>query len=209
MAPGELGDDKDVWAVSGQHLASVAIPDGSEGEAGSGLGSKESAANRLTGARGGLWAMDVTEYDWRKPKKSICTTGRIWDCDISFQPFRRMARRRRDCRFGPPLSLKRDNRGNLNHEAVNEVLSEFIVLPLNSPPYYAPYNGAIEESQQELKACLREKFLSDLPFSANHPAAGYGEVAVHDLNHRLRPYLNGKTSCQVFFSLAERPVFSN
>ena len=67
------------------------------------------------------------------------------------------------CRFGPPLFLKRDNGGNLNHRAVNEVLSEFFVLPLNSPAYYAPYNGAIEESQGELKACLREKLMTHGP----------------------------------------------
>jgi hypothetical protein len=104
--------------------------------------------------------------------------------------------------------LKRDNGGNLNHRAVNEVLSEFFVLPLNSPAYYAPYNGAIEESQRELKACLREKLLPDFPHSENHCAAAYAEVAAHDLNHRLRPCLHGKTSCQVFFSLAARPRFS-
>jgi len=33
-------------------------------------------------------------------------------------------------RFGPPLFLKRDNRGNLNHRVVNEVLAEFFVLAL-------------------------------------------------------------------------------
>jgi len=104
--------------------------------------------------------------------------------------------------------LKRDNGGNLNHGAVNGVLSEFFVLPLNSPVYYAPYNGAIEESPRELKACLREKLIPDLPLSENHSAAVYAEVAAHDLNHRLRRGLNGKTSCQVFFSWAERPVFS-
>ena len=60
-------------------------------------------------------------------------------------------------RFGPPLLLKRDNGGNMNHSAVNDVLAEFFILPLNSPAYYAPYNGAIEESQREMKRCLREK----------------------------------------------------
>ena len=112
------------------------------------------------------------------------------------------------CRFGPPLFLKRDNGGNLNHGSVNAALAEFFVLPLNSPVYYAPYNGAIEESHRELKACLREKLICDLPDSENHSMAVYAEVAAHDLNHRLRPCLNGKTSCQVFFSPAERPVFS-
>jgi hypothetical protein len=110
-------------------------------------------------------------------------------------------------RFGPPLLLKRDNEGNLNHGVVNGVLSEFFVLPLNSPEYYAPYNGAIEESQRELKACLREKLVLGIPGSQD-PIAMYAEVAAHDLNHRLRPCLQGRTSCQVFFSLGEKPVFS-
>jgi len=111
-------------------------------------------------------------------------------------------------RFGPPLFLKRDNEGNMNHGAVNGVLSEFFVLPLNSPEYYAPYNGAIEESQRELKACLREKLIPAVLDSANPSAAVYAEVAAHDLNHRLRPCLRGKTSCQAFFSSEERPIFS-
>jgi len=92
--------------------------------------------------------------------------------------------------------------------AVNGVLAEFFVLPLNSPVYYAPYNGAIEESQRDLKACLREKLIPDPPGSANRSMAVYAEVAAHDLNHRLRPCLNGKTSCQVFLSPGERPVLS-
>ncbi len=111
------------------------------------------------------------------------------------------------CRFDPPLFLKRDNAGNLNHVAVNEVLSEFFVLPLNSPEYYAPYNGAIEESQRELKACLREKLIPELDYSENHSPV-YAEVAAHDLNHRLRSCLRGKTSCQVFFSSLGKPFFS-
>ena len=110
-------------------------------------------------------------------------------------------------RFGPPLLLKRDNAGNLNHGVVNGVLSEFFVLPLNSPEYYAPYNGAIEESQRELKACLREKLVAGIPCSPD-PIAVYAEVAAHDLNHRLRPCLQGRTSCQAFFSSGEKPVFS-
>ncbi len=82
------------------------------------------------------------------------------------------------------------------------------MLPLNSPEYYAPYNGAIEESQRDLKACLREKLIPDLLCSENHSPAVYAEVAAHDLNHRLRPCLRGKTSCQVYFSLGEKPAFS-
>jgi hypothetical protein len=57
--------------------------------------------------------------------------------------------------FGTPLFCKRDNGGNLNHHAVNDVLEEANVIPINSPPYTAPYNGAIEHIQVEFKDYLR------------------------------------------------------
>jgi hypothetical protein len=162
-----------------------------------------------------VWAMDGTEYDLGMTGKVLhnmqdlgsrykfsplageCPAGEEIAGYLSEKFFR----------FGPPLLLKRDNAGNLNHGVVNGVLSEFFVLPLNSPTYYAPYNGAIEESQRELKACLREKLVPGIPCSPD-PIAVYAEVAAHDLNHRLRPCLQGKTSCQVFFSWGEKPVFS-
>ena len=166
---------------------------------------------------GVVWAMDVTEDD-------LGMAGRIHlqntqdlgsrykfpplsgECPVGEEVAGYLSEK--FCRFGPPLFLKRDNGSNLNHGAVNGVLAEFFVLPLNSPGYYAPYNGAIEESQRELKACLREKLIPDLPGSENHSMTVYAEVAAHDLNHRLRPCLHGKTSCQVFFSLEEKPVYS-
>jgi hypothetical protein len=166
---------------------------------------------------GVVWAMDVTEYDLGMagkmhlhntqdlgsrykfpPMVGECPVGEKIAGDLS----------EKFCRFGPPLFLKRDNGGNMNHGAVNGILSEFFVLPLNSPEYYAPYNGAIEESQRELKACLREKLITHLLDSENPSAAVYAEVAAHDLNHRLRPCLQGKTSCEVLFSWEERPIFS-
>jgi hypothetical protein len=110
-------------------------------------------------------------------------------------------------RYGAPLVLKRDNEGNMNHAAVNDVLEEFFILPLNNPEYYAPYNGAIEESQRELKSCLREKLSLASPECRDHLPA-YAEAAVNDLNHRVRPCLNGKTSCQVFFAPTCKPVFT-
>jgi hypothetical protein len=166
---------------------------------------------------GVVWAMDVTEYDLEGAGKIHLHNTQDLGSRYKFSPLTGECPVGEEIagylsekfgRFGPPLFLKRDNGGNLNHGVVNEVLSDFFVLPLNSPTYYAPYNGAIEESQRELKACLREKLIPDLPLSENHSAAVYAEVAAHDLNHHLRPCLNGKTSCQVFFSLAEKPVFS-
>lgn len=109
-------------------------------------------------------------------------------------------------RFGPPLFLKRDNGGNMNHAVVNDVLAEFFVLPLNSPAYHAPYNGAIEESQREVKDCLREKLALGSTDYLEHISV-YAEAAANDLNHRLRPCLSGKTSCQAFFE-SPNPAFS-
>jgi hypothetical protein len=60
-------------------------------------------------------------------------------------------------RFGAPLFVKRDNGSNLNHTAVNDVLIEYFVMPVNSPVQYPPYNGAIEEAQTELKIGLEAK----------------------------------------------------
>jgi hypothetical protein len=163
-----------------------------------------------------VWAMDVTEYDLGGAGKVHLHNTQDLASRYKFPPMAGECPVGEEIagylseefvRFGPPLFLKRDNAGNLNHAAVDGVLAEFFVLPLNSPEYYAPYNGAIEESQRELKTCLREKLaLGILP--SPDPIAMCAEVVAHDLNHRLRPCLQGKTSCQVFFSLEGKPVFS-
>lgn len=100
--------------------------------------------------------------------------------------------------YGPPLFLKRDNGGNLNHAEVEKVLSEYMVIPLNSPTYYPPYNGAIEKAQQEVKEKIKEKgaHLDVVPKEHFKPCT---ESACHDLNHIHRRCLKGRTSCQVFF----------
>lgn len=165
---------------------------------------------------GVVWAMDVTEYDLGGAGKIHLHNTQDLGSRYKFPPMTGECPIGEEIagylsekffRFGPPLFMKRDNAGNLNHAAVNGVLSEFFVLPLNSPEYYAPYNGAIEESQREVKACLREKLVPGIPCSPD-PIAVYAEVAAHDLNHRLRPCLQGKTSCLVFFCPEEKPVFS-
>ena len=101
--------------------------------------------------------------------------------------------------FGPPMFLKRDNGGNLNHKAVNEVLEEYYVMPLNSPAYYPPYNGAIEKAQTELKNGLASKLMYQ-PCCPREHLEAYASSVEHDLNHKPRPCLNGKNSCQVYFA---------
>lgn len=99
-------------------------------------------------------------------------------------------------RFGAPLFCKRDNGGNLNHGAVNDILEDAYVIPINSPPYTAPYNGAAEHTQGEFKNYLRQwhwKANTVDEFSL------LAETAAHDINHHPRRSLNGKTACRVYF----------
>jgi hypothetical protein len=165
---------------------------------------------------GVVWAMDGTQYDLSLGIKSFLHNTQDLGSRYKFIPLaggypvgEEIAGYLSDKfdRFGVPLVLKRDNQGNLNHRSVNDILSEFFVLPLNSPDYYAPYNGAIEESQREIKRCLGEKLALGLCDCGDHIAT-YVEAAVNDLNHRPRPCLNGRTSCQVFFESANKPAFT-
>lgn len=99
-------------------------------------------------------------------------------------------------RFGPPLFIKRDNAGNLNHRAVNDLLEELMVIPINSPCYSPSYNGAIEHSVGEFKDWLGR-------FKA--AAKSFRELALlvanaaHGLNHRPRRCLHGKNACRSYF----------
>ena len=98
---------------------------------------------------------------------------------------------------GPPLVLKRDNGSNLNQQAVDEVLARYGVIPLNSPPYYPPYNGGMECAVRELKTLLVEKILAHGP-SPEAQVQAWAEVLAHELNHRPRGCLHGRIACRVF-----------
>jgi hypothetical protein len=104
-------------------------------------------------------------------------------------------------KFGAPLFCKRDNGGNLNHLAVNEVLEEALVIPINSPPYMAPYNGAIEHTQGEFKDYLR---LWKWKANTIDEFGLLAETAAHVLNHRSRRCLNGQTACRIYFGNKRR-----
>jgi transposase InsO family protein len=98
---------------------------------------------------------------------------------------------------GPPLVLKRDNGSNLNQQAVDAVLARYLVMPLNSPPHYPPYNGGMECAVRELKTPLVEKILAGGPISGSQVQA-WSEVLAHELNHRSRGCLDGHIACRVF-----------
>jgi hypothetical protein len=165
---------------------------------------------------GVVWAMDFTEYGLGMARKIYLHNTQDLGSRYKFLPMaggypvgEEVAGylSEKFDRHGAPLVLKRDNEGNMNHLAINEVLAESFVLPLNSPGYYAPYNGAIEESQREVKSCLSKKLMQGLLDPGRHITA-YAEAVVNELNHRTRPCLNGKTSCQAFFESGNRPAFT-
>ena len=99
-------------------------------------------------------------------------------------------------RFGAPLFCKRDNGGNLNHLAVNEILERALVIPINSPPNTAQYNGAIEHTQGEFKDYLRRW---EWKATTIDEFGLLAETAAHELNHRPRRCLKGQTACRAYF----------
>jgi hypothetical protein len=99
-------------------------------------------------------------------------------------------------KFGPPLFFKRDNAGNYNHLAVESVLEEAMVIPINNPVNRARYNGAIEHSQGEFKGYIR-KWEQKAKTSAE--LSLLIETASHDLNHQSRRSLAGRNACQAYF----------
>jgi transposase InsO family protein len=100
-------------------------------------------------------------------------------------------------RYGPPLVLKRDNGSNLNQQAVDALLARYLVIPLNSPPHYPPYNGGIECAMREMKAPLHEKILASGPIPESQ-AQSWAEMLASELNHNPRSCLEGQISCSVF-----------
>jgi hypothetical protein len=165
---------------------------------------------------GVVWAMDGTQYDMGLNRKIYLCNVQDLGSRYKFLPLaggypvgEQIAEHlgQNIDRYGAPLVLKRDNEGTLNHAAVNELLRESLILPLNSPRDYAPYNGAIEESQRELKECLQEKLALAMSDPMNHIAT-YAESAVNDLNHRIRACLTDRTSCQAFFQAGIKPKFT-
>lgn len=98
-------------------------------------------------------------------------------------------------RHGPPLFLKRDNGGNLNHRQVDELLSTAMVIPLNSPCAYPQYNGSMERAQRDIKTILAAHAHAPSAFLAIQ-----AEMDIHELNHRPLADLNHRTPCRVFES---------
>ena len=98
--------------------------------------------------------------------------------------------------FAVPLFLKRDNETLLNHHVVTETLEQHLVIPLNSPTYYAPYNGAIEHTQGKLN-----RYLKDWSWKAQSSEGRsiLAELSCYVHNHLPRSSLKGMNSCRAYF----------
>ncbi len=96
-------------------------------------------------------------------------------------------------KHGAPLFLKRDNHSNLNNRLVDDVLSRHMIIPLNSPAHYPPYNGAMERGQGEIKREL-DGIGGDVCSGIQMAC----ELAMHRLNHKARRSLGQSTSCERF-----------
>ena len=103
----------------------------------------------------------------------------------------------------PPLLLKRDNGSIFDCAPVNELLAEFGVIPLNSPPYYAPYNGSMENGIRELKAAWLEVLPQPLPESLDFLSKTAQAVA-HQRNCLPRRILHGCSAMQEFYAQPAR-----
>ena len=182
--------------------ASVTINDGKAYSLGS------TAVARCLDAKTGkvIWKKNLeTEYraEFADEKmhiqnlQDLCSVYKFTPLTTGYMPCGEEVAGHLDCqftRYGPPLFIKRDNGGNLNHAAINEVLEEAMVIPINSPVNTAPYNGAVEHAQGEVKRHLRtwrhkaettEEFvlLTDLFSSCNHP---HSRLKLHRNRRRYR-----------------------
>ena len=93
----------------------------------------------------------------------------------------------------PPLALKRDNGSNLASWQVDQLLADWGIIDLTSPPYYPRYNGAVEYAQREIK--LVAKILHE---EHGLPLAEALALAPQVINRRPRPCLHGATAAEVF-----------
>jgi len=109
-------------------------------------------------------------------------------------------------KHGAPLFLKRDNGSPFNNQHVDAVMARFGVLPLNNPPHFPRYNGAQEKSIRDLKDALDQRLHN--PGSKKSPLALLVEVTAHDLNHRPRRCLDGRSACAVFHDETQRRHWS-
>ena len=150
-----------------------------------------------------VWSMDDTEYEVNGRKVWIHT---VQDLGSRYKFLPVVGEKllsgedvaaHLECLFemyGAPLILKRDNHSNLNNQWVDDVLNRYMIIPLNSPAHYPPYNGAVERAQGEIKRHLAYALerTPDVQIAS--------ELAAYELNLKDRRSLQNRCSCELFLS---------
>lgn len=153
------------------------------------------------------WSCDATEYgdDGRQiiPVQDLASRYRFRPLVSDRLDGRQIATHLEGLfrQHGAPLFLKRDNGSPFNCQHVDAVMARFGVLPLNNPPHFPRYNGAQEKGIRDFKAALDQRLAS--PAGVPKDFALAVEVTTHDLNHRSRRCLDGRTACAVFNDAAQ------
>jgi len=149
---------------------------------------------------GVAWSMDTTEYGLRKTKITpLRDLGSKYQLPPPLVEDRENGEKialyldQQFRKHGAPAFLKRDLGSPLNHAAVEAVLDEHRVVPLNSPPGYPQYNGSAERNMQDLHAELDRIQLRRRSVPALLVLDA--ELAAHNLNHRRLRSLEGTTPC--------------
>ena len=96
---------------------------------------------------------------------------------------------------GAPLVLKHDGGSIFHDEAVKDLLDEYGVVELTSPPGYPPFNGKKERSMRDIKSYERALRQNRVGTSLEDRIV----LSMQDLNEeRPRPVLAGRTAREVF-----------
>ena len=96
---------------------------------------------------------------------------------------------------GAPLVLKHDGDSIFHEKCVRELLNEYCVIDLTSPPYYPQFNGKKERSMRDIKSYERALRKNRIGNSLENRI----ELTMKDLNYdRPRPVLNGMTAKEAF-----------
>jgi transposase InsO family protein len=169
---------------------------------------KDKSMKRIHWLRSNLaWAIDATEYQgWKViPLHDLSSRYRVdalltqreegWQIAQFLQQSFHL--------YGAPLIFKRDNGSPFNNQHVDQILAKHWVIPLNSPPCYPCYNGAMEKSIRDLKEAL-DRRAQELPPTE---LSSHLEASLHQLNHRPRRCLKGLTPCGAFYDPKRRLHF--
>lgn len=99
---------------------------------------------------------------------------------------------------GAPIYVKADNGSNLlASEPVSQVMSEWCVIPLLSPPRYPRYNGVIERGQSDTRRAVTDLLAAHKTCPREHFRA-YAVAGTYRCNHIRRGVLDGKAAYDMF-----------